>query len=221
MNRSQTILIIILGLTIVIGVYSMYLLIRLPIGIEWFQLYGLVFYVILFAAIYIFLLAIAGFITRLFKKDFSRPMLNGIVWSVPILAVTIGIGIFTGQRKVSETEEQMDKEWNSQYKHDAMVFKNHLDSLNSIIRIDSTNYTALVERGLLKRKSGQFEASIDDFKKALHINSRDFKANIEMGYSLQIMNRKEEADKYYKIAANLDTNSNFAKANRHYLYNEK
>jgi Flp pilus assembly protein TadD len=38
-----------------------------------------------------------------------------------------------------------------------------------------------------------------------------------MGYSLLLIDKKETAEKFFRRAANLDTNSYFAKTNRHYI----
>lgn len=221
MKRNQTILSIIWGLTIILCGYALYRLLQLPDRIEWFQLYGQLYYVIIFASIYIFILAVIGVVTRLLKKDISKPILNGIKWSILMLIITIGIGIFSGQRKVSETVEQMGKEWKLQQQQDSTNYINLLDSLNTIIRSESANYIALIERGLIKRQNGQYEASISDYELALKIKTDDFNANLEMGYSLVLIDKKVEADEYFRIAANLDTNSYFAKTNRHYIDNEK
>jgi len=140
MKRNQTIQLIILGLTTILGGYALYGLLQLPDRIEWFQLYGLLFYIILFAGVYILILTVIGIVTRLLKKDISRPIFKGTKWSILILTITIGGGIFSGQRKVSETAEQRETEWKLEQQQNSTDDIARIDSLNTIIRSDSTNY---------------------------------------------------------------------------------
>jgi len=220
MKRNQTILSIIIGLTTILGVYVLYTLLQLPDRIEWLQLYGLLYYVIIFVGVYILSLTAIGIVTRLMKKDISRPIFNGTKWSILILIITIVSGIFSAQRKVSETVEQMETEWKLRQQQDSTDYINRLDSLNTVIRSDTTNYKALVERGLIKRHKRHDEASIKDYKKALELKPYDFNANLEMGYSLGLMGKKEQQDSFYRIAAQLDTSSYFAKKHPEYLKEE-
>jgi len=54
----------------------------------------------------------------------------------------------------------------------------------------------------------------------LKIKPDDFNLNLEMGYSLGLLDRKEEAVKFYRLAANIDTSSYFARTNRQYIDNK-
>ena len=152
MNRNQIILSIILGLTTILGGYALNTLLQFPDRIEWFQLYGLLFYIIIAATVYILILTVIGFVTRFTNKDLSKPIFYGTKWSILILIITIGSGMLSGQRKLSETFKHKRTEWELEQQKDSIDYISRLDSLNTIIHNDSKDYKALVERGLLKRK---------------------------------------------------------------------
>lgn len=220
MNRNQTILSIILGLTTILGGYALFTLLQLPDRFEWFQLYGLLLYIIIFAIVYILILTIIGFVIRFTNEGISKPVFKGTKWSILILIITIGSGILFGQMKVSETSEQMRKEWELQQQKDSTDYVNRLDSLNAVIQNDSKDYKALVERGLMKRYKGQNEPSIVDYRRALEIKPDDFEANLQIGYSLGLVGEKKQQDSFYRIAVSLDTTSYFAKNHPEYLKEE-
>lgn len=117
----------------------------------------------------------------------------------------------------NEWKTKIDKERIEAEKLKSEYYQERFDSLTVVIESQPKNYEALVERGLMKRHKGQYEASIKDYQKALDINPQDFKANLEMGYSLGLIGKKEQQDSLYRIAARLDTNSYFAKRNPEYL----
>ena len=220
MKRNQVVLSLIVGLTAILGGYILYVLMQLPDRVEWFSLYGPVLYFTMFASGYILLLTIAGSVARLLLSDISGPIFQGLKVALIILPTTIGIGLVSGQVKVSRTAKQMNRESEVARQQNVVDQSNRLDSLNAVIRLDPSNYRALVERGLMKRKIGQVESSISDYTMALEINPNDFTANLEMGYSLGLLNRKLEQDSFYRIAVDLDTNAYFARKNRQYKYNE-
>jgi tetratricopeptide (TPR) repeat protein len=122
---------------------------------------------------------------------------------------------FNNWRQETDQAEKRNKELENQFN------QRQLDSLDNEISNSPDNYLALIQRGLLKRKNGQVEESISDYELALKIKQDDFNANLEMGYSLELLDKKEEAEKFYRKAANLDTSSYFAKSNRHYIDNKK
>jgi len=216
MKRKQIVLATIIGLTTIVGGYALYVLFQLPDRIEWFSHYGVVIYVIMFAGGYMLLLTLVGAVAGLLRSDISRPIFQGLKLSFIVLSITIGIGVLAGQVNVSRTAKQMNMEWEMEKQQNELDKINRLDSLNTIISLDPSNYRAIVERGLMKRKNGQYESSVSDYKMALEINPNDFKANLEMGYSLGLLNKIQEQDSFYRIAVNLDTTSYFAKKNPQY-----
>lgn len=189
---------------------------------EWFSVGILFYYAIGLTFLYLALLTIIGLTIKRFKSNLTG---TAIIKTTGVSFILLGITLTTTFIKSNhdfnkwshETDqiEKANKELESQF------IKTQLDSLDKGIANSPDNYLALIQRGLLKRTNGQVEESISDYELALKIKPDDFNANLEMGYSLQMLNRKEEAENYYRIAANIDTSSYFAQTNRHYIDNEK
>ncbi len=198
---------LILGLTTILGVYTLYLLLDLPERIEWFQLYGLLFYIILFAIVYLFVLTVIGIVARLLKNDIHRPIFRGTIWSFLLLTVTTFVGSFIGEKKVNKTEAQMATESKLDQQRDSIDYLNRLDSLTIITKKDTLNYEAIVAKGVMKRNKGLWEASIIEYKKALEINSNYFCAHSELAYSDLILKNYNESLFHYKKALAIDSSA--------------
>jgi tetratricopeptide (TPR) repeat protein len=187
---------------------------------EWFSVGILFYYAIGLTILYLALLTIIGLtIKKIRNNEIGKTILKTTGISFLLLLVTLTVTSiksnkdFNNWRQETDQAEKRNKELENQFN------QRQLDSLDNEILNSPDNYLALIHRGLLKRKNGQVEESISDYELALKIKPNDFNANLEMGYSLGLLDKKEEAEKFYRKAANLDTSSYFAKSNRHYIDN--
>lgn len=189
---------------------------------EWFSVGVLFYYAIGLTFIYLAVLTILGLTIKRFKSNLTgKAILKTTGISFLLLGVTLTATFIKSNQDFNNWKQETNQTEKTNKELEFQVHKKQLDSLDKEIANSSDNYLALIQRGLLKRKDGQFEASISDYELALKIKPDDFNANLEMGYSLERLDRKDEAESYYRIAANLDTSSYFAQTNRQYIDNEK
>jgi len=189
---------------------------------EWFSLSILTFYVLGLIILYLIGLLIIGLIFKGFKKlqiasvIFKMTRISSIFLIITFLTVFIKSNI-----DFNKWHTNSQNEWKAKEHYETEMLLKQIDSINLIIRNDSSNYKAFVQRGILKRHLGKFDSSLVDYQNALRIKPDNFDANLEMGYSLTVINQNEEAEKYYRIAANIDTNSSFARHNPQYIKRNK
>ncbi len=189
---------------------------------EWFSVSVLFYYAIGLTFLFIAILTIIGLTIKSFiNNQTGKTFLKSVKVSALMLLTTLTVTFiknnrdFRNWKRESEMTEKLNKEIENQ------LFKKQLDSLNNVIANSPDNYLAYFNRGLLKRNGGQFESSILDYELALKIKPDDFNTNLEMGYILERLGRKDEAEIFFKLAVNIDTNSYFARKNSHYIDNEK
>ncbi len=188
---------------------------------EWFSVGVLFYYAVGLAFLYLISLTIIGFTIKRFKdKKRGKAILKTTGISFLFLLVTFSVTSIKSNHDFKNWRQETDQAQQTNKELEIKLLKKQLDSLDNEIATKPDNYLALIQRGLLKRKDGQYEASVSDYKLALTIKPDDFNANLELGYSLGLLNKKEEAEKYYRIAANIDTNSYFSRTNRQYIDNE-
>jgi len=185
---------------------------------EWFSVSILFLYSVGLVVLYLTALTIIGFVTRFLKMtDTSKSIFKTTGLSFLIILAFMIFTNYSMNRDFNIWKAQTEKDSIQAEKLEQEKYTLKMDSLNEVIEKLPDNYEAIVERGLMKRQKGQYEASIIDYKKALNINPDNFKANLEMGYSLGLLDRKEEQDSFYRVAARLDTSSYFAKKHPEYL----
>ena len=185
---------------------------------EWFSVSILFLYSVGLVVLYLTALTIIGFVTRFLKMtDTSKSIFKTTGLSFLIILAFMIFTNYSMNRDFNIWKAQTEKDSIQAEKLEQEKYTLKMDSLNEVIEKLPDNYEAIAERGLMKRQKGQYEASIIDYKKALNINPDNFKANLEMGYSLGLLDRKEEQDSFYRVAARLDTSSYFAKKHPEYL----
>ena len=188
---------------------------------EWFSVGVLFYYAIGLTFLYLALLTITGLTIKRFKNKLTgNAILKTTGISFFLLAITLTTTFSKSNQSFNNWKHKTDRAENTKKELESELPKNQLDSLDKEIANSPDNYSALFQRGLIKRKSGQVEASISDYELALKIKPDDFNLNLEMGYSLGLLDRKEEAVKFYRLAANIDTSSYFARTNRQYIDNK-
>jgi tetratricopeptide (TPR) repeat protein len=189
---------------------------------EWFSVGILFYYAVGLTFLYLISLTIIGLTIKRFKdKEIGKMILKTTGLSFLFLLVTFSVTSIKSNHDFKNWKQETDQAQLTNRELEIKLLKKQLDSLDNEIANKPDNYLALIQRGLLKRRDGQYEASVSDYKLALTIKPDDFNANLELGYSLGLLNKKEESEKYYRIAANIDTNSYFARTNRQYIDNEK
>ena len=189
---------------------------------EWFSLGVLTFYVLGLIILYLIGLLILGLIFKGFKKSQIASVIfkmTGI--SSIFLIITFLMVFIKSNLDFNKWQTNSQREWKTKELNETELILKQIDSVNLIIRNDSSNYKAFVQRGILKRHLGKFDSSIVDYQVAIRIKPDDFDANLELGFALNAINKKNEAEKYYRIAANIDTSSYFAKQNPQYIERNK
>jgi tetratricopeptide (TPR) repeat protein len=172
--------------------------------------------------LYLALLTIIGLtIKRIKNNETGKTILKTTGISFFLLLITLTASFIKSNKDFNKWRQETNKAEKTNKEIEILFHQKQLDSLDYEISTSPDNYLALIQRGLLKRKNGQVEESIRDYELALKIKPDDFNANLEMGYSLGLLDKNEEAEKYFKIAANIDTNSYFERTNKQYIDNEK
>lgn len=189
---------------------------------EWFSVSVLFYYTIGLTVLYLALLTIIGLtIKRIKNNETGKTILKTTGISFFLILVTLTVNFINSNKDFNNWRQETDQAEKTNKELEIMFLQKQLDSLDNEISTSPDNYLALIQRGLLKRKNGQVEESITDYELALKLKPDDFNANLEMGYSLGLLDKNEEAETYFRIAANIDTNSYFARTNKQYIDNEK
>jgi tetratricopeptide (TPR) repeat protein len=189
---------------------------------EWFSVSVLFYYATGLTVLYLALLTIIGLtIKRIKNNETGKTILKTTGISFFLLLVTLTVNFIKSNKDFNNWRQETNQAEKTNKELEIVFHQKQLDSLDNEISTSPDNYLALIQRGLLKRKNGQVEESITDYELALKIKPDDFNANLEMGYSLGLLDKKEEAETYFRIAANIDTNSYFARTNKQYIDNEK
>lgn len=185
---------------------------------EWFSVSTAFLYSLGLVGLYLIILTMIGFITRVAKNtETSKSIFRTTKLSFVILFLFMLYSNYSLNKEFNKWQAQSEKASTDRLKLEQEHYQTRMDSLDIVIRSQPGNYNALVERGLLNRRNGELKASIADYQRALNINPHDFKANLEMGYTLGVLGKKQEQDSFYRIAAQIDTNSVFAKRHPEYL----
>jgi tetratricopeptide (TPR) repeat protein len=216
--RSKSIVqIIIYASAILMGVYPFFLILQLGSNAQWFQFWGLFLYFVLSYICYWLVLLLLVFIVKFFNTELYL-IISRITRGIALFLLgSLVVQFIIGQIIISDFEKKEEQQSGVIYFSDSLSYVKRYDSLDSVIKYDSMNYKAIVQRGRMKRNKGKWAEALLDNKKALKINSNDFHANWEMGYCLQYFRKFKESEIYYRKAANIDTSSYFAKSHPEYL----
>jgi tetratricopeptide (TPR) repeat protein len=189
---------------------------------EWFSAAVLIYYAIGLSILYLALLTIIGFtIKKIRNNETGKTILKTTSISFLLLLFTLTVTSIKSNRDYNNWKKETEQAEMTNKEFEFQLYQRKLDSLDNENSNSPNYYLTLIQRGLLKRRNGQIEESISDYKLAIKLKPNDFNANLEMGYSLELLDKKEEAEKYYRIAANIDTNSYFSKTNRQYIKKKK
>lgn len=90
-------------------------------------------------------------------------------------------------------------------KTEELKFDSTVDSLQNIIDSGTSNSNVYFTLGLTYRHNGEWEHSIENYKKAIEVDSAESKYHSELAYSYSIIENYEDAFNHYEIAYSLDT----------------
>ena len=174
--------------------------------------------VLIFPIYFIIILALS----YSYKKD--KETRNELLISIPIIIGIVILSNIIGAVFTNISYQKDKKEWRKreliQQKEDSLKFIDDTKRLTRLLKEYPDSSDLLVERGLLKRRRGKYKESILDYEKAIEIDSNNYRAHREAGYSKNISFDYAGAIPFYEAAYQIDSSDIKLKESIKWLYNK-